>query len=216
MQTLAVSPVFFYIFAALAIACSLLVILKRNPVASALALVMVFFSFGGIYALLQAHLVAALQILVYTGAIMVLFVFVIMLLNAQPARFEFTKSILPQQILVGVACAALLAGVIRVLRHMPIPETVGPYTPANIAASGGNTRVLSELLFSEYILPFELTSVLLLAAMVCVVAIAMRKGPSKSTLRGPSVAKTMGVRFGSGAAAADRVPDTGGVTGGVK
>ena len=83
-----ISPSFFYLFAGLAIACSLLVILKKNPVASAFSLVMVFFSFAGIYALLDAHLIAALQILVYAGAIMVLFIFVIMLLNADVPSFD--------------------------------------------------------------------------------------------------------------------------------
>src|SRR3954454_15123932 len=83
-----ISPVFFYLFAGMAVACALLVILKRNPVASAFSLVLVFFSFGAIYALLGAHLVAALQVLVYAGAIMVLFIFVIMLLNADTPSFD--------------------------------------------------------------------------------------------------------------------------------
>src|SRR4029079_9879583 len=87
-----ISPVFFYLFAGLAIACSLLVILKKNPVASAFSLVMVFFSFAGIYALLDAHLIAALQVLVYAGAIMVLVIFVIMLLNADSPSLDLGRT----------------------------------------------------------------------------------------------------------------------------
>src|SRR3954467_9058507 len=87
-----ISPVAFYIFSVLAIAFASLVVLKRNPVASAFSLVMVFFSFAGIYAVLGAHLVAALQILVYAGAIMVLFIFVIMLVNADAPSFDFGRT----------------------------------------------------------------------------------------------------------------------------
>src|SRR3954470_23179547 len=87
-----ISPLFFYIFAGLAIACSVLVVFKKNPVASAFSLVLVFFAFAGIYALLDAHLIAALQILVYAGAIMVLFIFVIMLLNADMPQMDIKRS----------------------------------------------------------------------------------------------------------------------------
>src|SRR4051812_15743844 len=87
-----ISPVFFYVFAGLAIACSLMVIFKKSPVSSAFSLVLVFFAFAGIYALLDAHLIAALQILVYAGAIMVLFIFVIMLLNADMPSFDLGRS----------------------------------------------------------------------------------------------------------------------------
>src|SRR3954471_14115523 len=86
------NPYFFYFFSGLAIACSLLVVLKKSPVASAFSLVLVFFSFAGIYALLDAHLVAALQVLVYAGAIMVLFIFVIMLLNADVPSLDMGRS----------------------------------------------------------------------------------------------------------------------------
>src|SRR6476469_8798287 len=104
-----ISPVFFYLFAGLAIACSLLVILKKNPVASAFSLVLVFFAFAGIYALLDAHLIAALQVLVYAGAIMVLFIFVIMLLNADVPSFDLGRSHLLLRIASGIGVLALLA-----------------------------------------------------------------------------------------------------------
>src|SRR3954451_23233547 len=102
-----ISPIFFYAFAGLAIACSLLVILKKNPVASAFSLVMVFFSFAAIYASLDAHLLAALQILVYAGAIMVLFIFVIMLLNADTPSFDLGRSHVAVRVMAGALCLTM-------------------------------------------------------------------------------------------------------------
>src|SRR6476660_2870032 len=96
-----ISPVFFYLFAGLAVACSMMVILKKNPVASAFSLVLVFFAFAGIYALLDAHLIAALQIFVYAGAIMVLFIFVIMLLNSDVPSFDLGRSHIVFRIATG-------------------------------------------------------------------------------------------------------------------
>lgn len=169
------NPYFFYGFAGLAIACSLLVILKKNPVASAFSLVLVFFSFAGIYAMLDAHLIAALQVLVYAGAIMVLFVFVIMLLNADVPSFDFGRSHLGVRVLAPLLCLGLFAVFVYAFKESSWKTEVGLYTPARIESAGGNTRVLSELMFSEYILPFELTSVLLLGAIIGAVAIAKRK-----------------------------------------
>lgn len=169
-----VSPVFFYLFAAVAIAFALMVVLKKNPVSAAFSLVMVFFSFAGIYALQGAHLIAALQILVYAGAIMVLFVFVIMLLNADEPYFDLSRT--PALVRFGTAglLAVLFGFFVWVFRNSPSTAPLGPYSPENVASAGGNTQVISELMFSEYILPFELTSVLLLGGIVGAVAIAKR------------------------------------------
>jgi NADH-quinone oxidoreductase subunit J len=169
-----INPVFFYIFAGLALACSFMVILKKNPVASAFSLVLVFFAFAGIYAILDAHLIAALQVLVYAGAIMVLFVFVIMLLNADVASFDMGRTHGAQRLVGAVACVVLLAIFVWSFKNSLPHAPVANFTPETIELSGGNTKVLSELLFSEYILPFELTSVLLLAAIIAAVAIAKR------------------------------------------
>lgn len=176
-----VSGVFFYLFAGLALACSALVVLKKNPVSSAFSLVGVFFAFAGIYALLDAHLIAALQILVYAGAIMVLFIFVVMLLNADVPSFDFGRS---HRFLrwasAGMGVALLLVFVFA-FRNSPPSQAVGPFSSAAIEGAGGNTQVLSELMFSEYLLPFELTSVLLLGAIIGAVAIAKRK-PAKGSV----------------------------------
>lgn len=170
-----ISPVFFYIFAGIAIAFSLLTVFKKNPVSSAFSLVLVFFAFAGIYALMGAHLVAALQVLVYAGAIMVLFIFVIMLLNADVPSFDMGRTHLGLRIASGALTVVLLGLFIWSMKNSaPLPAK-GRFTPEFVEKAGGNTQVISELMFSEYILPFELTSVLLLAGIVGAVAIAKRK-----------------------------------------
>jgi NADH-quinone oxidoreductase subunit J len=165
----------FYLFAGMAIACALLVVLKKNPVSSAFALVMVFFSFAGIYGLLQAHLIATLQVLVYAGAIMVLFVFVIMLLNADVPSFDLKRVSMGARAGIGVLVLTLLGFFVWVFKNTVLTSPQGKYSTAAIDAAGGNTKVISQVMFSEYILPFELTSILLLAAIVGTVAIAMRR-----------------------------------------
>ena len=170
-----ISPYFFYGLGGLAIACSLLVILKKNPVSSAFSLVMVFFAFAGIYALLDAHLIAALQIFVYAGAIMVLFIFVIMLLNADVPSFDLGRTHMGVRVVAGVLSIALLCLFIWAFSKTALTGPVAEVSAEKIEAAGGNTQVVSELMFSEYILPFELTSVLLLAAIIGAVAIAKRK-----------------------------------------
>lgn len=178
-MTFDISPFFFYLFAGAAIVFSLLTVLKKSPVSSAFSLVFVFFSFSAIYAMLGAHLIAVLQILVYAGAIMVLFVFVIMLLAADRPSLDLARSTPTMKVLVGlcaVALAGLLTWVFKGARY-EIPK--GNFTLEAIDQAGGNTQVISELMFSQYLLPFELTSILLLAAIVGAVAIAKRKNKLK-------------------------------------
>ena len=173
--------IFFYVFASIAIACSLLVVLKRSAVASAFSMVLAFFAFAGIYALLGAHLIAGLQILVYAGAVMVLFVFVIMLLNADIPALELSKATRKIGVITVCLIAVLLSLFVKVFKS----ESLGPvakraFNLDSVEAAGGNTRVVAELMFSEYVLPFELTSVLLLGAIVGIVAIAMRHNRKES------------------------------------
>src|SRR6476620_4957592 len=122
------SPIFFYAFATLAIACALLVVLKKNPVASAFSLVLVFFSFAGIYALLDAHLIAALQVLVYAGAIMVLFIFVIMLLNADEPTFDLGRTHIGIKIGAAAACVLLFCFFAWAFQKSQLPAPVGAFT----------------------------------------------------------------------------------------
>jgi len=170
-----ISPVTFTILGGMAIACALLVVFKKNPVSSAFSLVLLFAAFAGIYAMLGAHLIAALQVLVYAGAIMVLFVFVIMLLNADEPSFDMGRSHPALRILVGVFCLILLGFFVWAQSKSGAGAAkVGPFTVEAVAGAGGNSKVVSQLMFSRYILPFELTSVLLLAGIVGAVAIAKR------------------------------------------
>jgi NADH-quinone oxidoreductase subunit J len=158
-----------YLFAAFAgvlIASSLLVILHKNPVTSALFLVLAFCSLAGIYLMLHAEFVGMVQVIVYAGAIMVLFLFVIMYLNLG----HDVESGVPTALRRGlgwVLGAALLAeGVALLARHAaPGPVSGGP------EMTQGNTQALGQALYSRYLFPFEITSMLLLVAMIGVIVI---------------------------------------------
>jgi NADH-quinone oxidoreductase subunit J len=176
----AINPIAFYLFAGVALAFSVMTVLRKNPVSSAFSLVLVFFSFAGIYALLGAHLIATLQVLVYAGAIMVLFVFVVMLLNSDSPSFDFRRTPALFRVAAGLVSLALFVLFVRVFKNSPSLAKPGAFTPEAIDAAGGNTRVISELMFSEYVLPFELTSVLLLAGIVGAVALAKRHTAAKT------------------------------------
>lgn len=165
----------FCAFSTIAILGALLVVLKSNPVASAFALITVFFACAGLFALMSAHLIAALQILVYTGAIMVLFVFVIMLLSQDsPVRDFRSTSSLYKGVAAGV-CISVTWLLVRVVLKASVPAPSGAFTDEAIEAAGGNLRVISESLFSDHLFHFELTSFLLLGAIVSTIALAKRK-----------------------------------------
>lgn len=166
----------FYIFGLIAIVFSLLTVTKKNPVTSAFCLIVVFFSFAGIYATLDAHLIAALQVLVYAGAIMVLFAFVIMLLGADVPSLDFQKSSFAFKVIAGTLTIVATAIFVFSFKESSSLTSPGRYTAEFLQEHGGNTKVLSVLMFTEYLLPFELTSVLLLAGIVGAVAVAKRKG----------------------------------------
>lgn len=169
------SAIFFYLFAAVAIATAVLVVTQKNPVTSALNLVLTFFALAGLYVLLEAHLVAALQIFVYAGAIMVLFVFVIMLLNADSPSMDLKRTPLVIRVLSAVLGLGILAALVWVFQNSANTVPLGRFNNAAIDQAGGNSKVLAQAMFSEYLLPFELTSGLLLAAIVGAVALSKRK-----------------------------------------
>ena len=161
------SPTAFLVLAALTLAAALTVILHPNPVHSALGLVGTLCLLAVFFAGLDAQLVAVLQVIVYAGAIVVLFLFVIMLLNLQVERRTMAGAGL-----VAVAAGggmALAALVVVGLRRAPAGAV------AAAPAGYGDTAALAERLFTAYLLPFELTSVLLLVAVVGAVAVAKRR-----------------------------------------
>lgn len=161
--------ILFYLFAFVAVATAIYVVAARNPIHSALSLIGTFFALSAIYVLLSAHLLAAIQILVYAGAIMMLFVFVIMLLNLREEDFGDPK---PTLMKVAGASALGLGGVVlawRVLRNV---------TPAADLASQvdfGTTAGVGRVIYGTYLLPFEVTSLLLLVSIVAAVVVAKAK-----------------------------------------
>ena len=171
----------FSIFSTIAIVGSLMVVFKKNPVGSAFALVLVFFSFAGLYAIMGAHLIAALQILVYTGAIMVLFVFVIMLLNQDTPLPDLGESSLLFKGVTGLSLLGLLFILIETVYRAKDIQGKGELTNEKIESLGGNVRVLSEALFTDHVFHFELTSFLILGATIATVALAKRKNSQGGT-----------------------------------
>jgi len=155
----------FLVLAAIAVAGAVSLILQRHPIHSALSLIVVMVALAGLYLLLDAEFVAAVQIIVYAGAIMVLFVFVIMLLNA---GVEERTNLSRAARYAGIPLAALLLiGLAYTVARAASPIVAQP-TPEDA------TRQLSMLLFRDLAFPFELTSVLILIAMVGAMVLAKR------------------------------------------
>ena len=153
----------FWFFSIAMLLCGLLVIISRSPVNSAMFLVLAFFFMAGLFVLLEAYFLAIIQILVYAGAVMVLFLFVIMLLDIKAEvrrRLKFLA-------FAGGAAVAIALG----LKLAEVIKTV-PATDAKPIA--GTTEAVGTLLFTQYLLPFEVTSVLLLVAMVGVVLLSKK------------------------------------------
>ena len=170
-----ISPIGFYIFSSIAIACSLLMILKKSPITAAFNLVLVFFCIAGLFAMMGAHLLAALQIIVSTGAVMVLFVFVIMLLGADVPSLDLKRTSKALKSVAGAALGVMAVFMVVIFKSVSVPGSKGGYSAEAIAQAGGNTQVLARVMFSEYILQLQLVGVLLLAGIIGSVGIAMRK-----------------------------------------
>ena len=159
----------FYVLSAILVLASLRVITARNPVHAALSLVLAFFSAAGIWLLLEAEFLAITRVLVYIGAVMVLFLFVVMMLdiNLTELRKGFWNY-LPAGLLVG---SLMILEMVMVLGR----NSLGLVEPAPLAADFSNTKALGRLLYTVYVYPFELASVLLLVAMVAAIALTHRK-----------------------------------------
>jgi NADH-quinone oxidoreductase subunit J len=163
-----VAGALFYVFAAISVAGALGMLLNnKNTVAGALSLVATMVSLGAIYVLLDAFLIGALQILVYAGAILVLFLFVVMLLNLRHDEFG------PRRQIVSKALAAAVGLVLVANFVMLLPGAFGPALP--LPEGFGGYRAVGAELFTNWVLAFEVTSLLLLAAMVGAVILAKRR-----------------------------------------
>ncbi len=160
----------FYIAAGLTIFFVIAMIFQKNPVTSAVFLVLSFFSLAGIYVTLDAHFIAALQILVYAGAVMVLFVFVIMLLNLKPHELDFDRigfKALPAFLVSGVFLA-LLIYLIGKIPHGPEVQF------AAASAEFGTAKAVGKLMLTDYVLPFEVMGVLLTVGLIGAVLLGRR------------------------------------------
>jgi NADH-quinone oxidoreductase subunit J len=162
--------ILFYIFSAVTVLAALRVITARNPVHAALFLVLAFFNVAGLWMLLQAEFLALALIMVYVGAVMVLFLFVVMMLdiNIERVRQGFWKN-LPLGALVGglmaVEMSMVLSGRYFGLANLP---------PQNLPANYSNTKELARLLYTDYAYPFEIASVILLVAIIAAVMLTLR------------------------------------------
>jgi NADH-quinone oxidoreductase subunit J len=164
-----ISQLLFVLFGAMALGCAVAMVAQRNPLYSAISLVGVFVSLACIYVTLQAPFIAAIQVIVYAGAIMVLVVFVIMLLNVEdevrrPVRLHY---LIP----VGVLMAAVLVGEAAFMLQLGRGEaSVEPIAPQ--MTDVGLTASIGAGMFTKYLLPFEVTSVLILMALVGAITLA--------------------------------------------
>jgi len=161
----------FYTLAAILLFAGLRVITARNPVHAALFLVLAFFTAAGIWLLLEAEFLAIALVLVYVGAVMVLFLFVVMMLdiNMDKLREGFWESLpvaLPVGILMAIEMALILGG-----KHFGMDQVTAP---AHHLAGYSNTAELGRQLYTDYLLPFELASVVLLVAIVAAITLTLR------------------------------------------
>lgn len=162
------SPTIFLILASLAVISAMFVVFAKNPVHSVLALIVTFFSIAGLYLLMNAQFLFVVQIIVYAGAIMVLFLFVLMLLNLS-ADTEPQKS--SRFRMIASASAGLLS--LAFSAGMVIDATMGERNIANIQEIG-LVKHLGKVLFTDYLVPFEISSILFLAGMVGAVMLGKR------------------------------------------
>jgi NADH-quinone oxidoreductase subunit J len=163
----------FYLFGAIAVISSLLVISQRNPIYSVLLLIVSFGALSGLYVLLEAPFVAVIQIIVYAGAIMVLFLFVVMLLNAPHEETEQDARLHAFRRQGPFRFGAVLAIALAIELTWALTKAGGD-TGAFPGAAVSSVRAIGHTLFTDYAFPFEVTSVLILVAMVGAVVLAKR------------------------------------------
>lgn len=159
----------FILFAGLAIGCAIAVVAQRNPLYSAISLIGVFVSLACLYVMLAAPFIAAVQVIVYAGAIMVLVVFVIMLLNVEQEERRRSRLgfLVPAAVVLAAILVAETAFIIWFVDQSPVK-------PLNNVSDTGLTTSIGSALFTKYLLPFEITSILLLMAIVGAMTLARR------------------------------------------
>ena len=159
----------FYAFAVILIFAALRVVTTRNPVHAALWLVLSFFTAAGIWLLLQAEFLAIVLVLVYVGAVMVLFLFVVMMLDV---NFEALRQHFRSYVPIAVAVGAL---VLFEMALVIVDSAIGRTLAAPPPPTGSNTKALGALLYVDYVYPFEIAAVVLLVAIVAAIALTHRE-----------------------------------------
>ena len=163
--------ILFFFIAILAVASALMMITRPNPMMGVLSLIVNFFCLAFLYLLLQAQFIAIIQILVYAGAIMVLFLFVIMLLNLEDEKMMLEKKNYRKFIAIALTGGVL----VEIIASLGLTAVGKTSAPSPEMAQLGTVESIGSVLFREYLLPFEITSMLLLAALVGVVVLAKKK-----------------------------------------
>ena len=162
------AQILFFYFGGVIVGTATLVVTLRNPIYSAISLLVTFFHVAGLFVLLNAEFIAAVQVLVYAGAILVLYLFVVMLLNLRrEERYH-------RQFLVGALLGVvILSELALIVSRSAFQSAIGPFTPAALQAVG-NTEAVGRALFTTYLLPFEVASLILLVAMIGAIVLAKR------------------------------------------
>lgn len=177
-----VEKLFFIVFAVLAVAGALGVITRSNIVHGLLLLVFTFINVAAIFLLTQAYFLAVIQVLVYAGAILVLFAFVVMFLNLR--EFQQLEQQHPTQKWVALVLAPLmLAEIVFVVTGVTYGSVHGGLSPEAIAGKGGNVKAIGEVLFSDMLFPFEVASLILLVGMVGAILLAHKEDTREMSLR---------------------------------
>lgn len=167
--------VLFYLFSAVMLGAATMVITVRNPVYAALFLILTFFSAAALWILLEVEFLAIVLVVVYVGAVMVLFLFVVMMLdiNLVPLKEGFARY-LPVGVLVGLA---MLTELVLVLVFSGEANTSAFPVPVPHAAGYSNTAEIGELLFTRYLWPFEIAGIILLVAIIAAITLTVRQRP---------------------------------------
>ncbi|MCI0528108.1 MAG: NADH-quinone oxidoreductase subunit J [Nitrospira sp.] len=162
------TPLLFFYFAGVIVVTSFLVIGLKNPIYSAISLLVMFFHVAGLYVLLNAEFIAVIQIIVYAGAILVLYLFVVMLLNVKrEERYQ-------HQFLLGLFVGLLiLTEVLLILMRSTFSTETGEYTVERINTLG-STQAVGQVLYTTYLFPFEVASFILLVAMIGAIVLAKK------------------------------------------
>jgi NADH-quinone oxidoreductase subunit J len=173
-----IKTILFYGFSSIAVISAMFVIIKKNPVTSGVSLVVTFFSISGVYVLLNSQFIAIMQVLVYAGAIMVLILFVIMLLNLRPADIKHSYKTVSKAALILFIVIIMCTSLIAIISSGRFSGEKGGITPEIIYGSG-NVQIIARAMFSKYLLPFELVSLLITVAIIGVVILSRSGLPEK-------------------------------------